>query len=85
LKSINSLPKVSEHDKITVLWDRITDQLDDIRTDIQILNEIREEGDQRFKLFETEYNLGMSKLERNHSILLKLKSDVHNDLEYLNS
>ncbi|CAD8092138.1 unnamed protein product [Paramecium sonneborni] len=65
--------------------EQLNEQLEDMKTDIQMLFEMREEMEQKFKVFEADFSVAIQNFDRNHSHVLKLKSDVFNDTEYLNN
>ncbi|CAK76774.1 unnamed protein product (macronuclear) [Paramecium tetraurelia] len=71
--------------KSLVLSEQLSEQLEDMKTDIQMLFEMREEMEQKFKVFEADFSVAIQNFDRNHSHVLKLKSDIFNDTEYLNS
>lgn len=57
--------------------------MEDLKADVQLINELREELDEKLRVFEAEFTLGMQKVEKNHSTLLKLQSDNFNNNEYI--
>ncbi|CAD8131654.1 unnamed protein product [Paramecium pentaurelia] len=71
--------------KSLVLNELLNEQLEDMKTDIQMLFEMREEMEQKFKVFEADFSVAIQNFDRNHSHVLKLKSDIFNDTEYLNN
>lgn len=46
---------------------------------------MREEFEEKFKVFEVDFSVAISNFDKNHSHVLKLKSDIFNDTEYLNN
>ncbi|CAD8167233.1 unnamed protein product [Paramecium octaurelia] len=75
----------SDNQKSMVLSEQLSEQLEDMKTDIQMLFEMREEMEQKFKVFEADFSVAIQNFDRNHSHVLKLKSDIFNDTEYLNN
>ncbi|KAM3147248.1 hypothetical protein pb186bvf_000499 [Paramecium bursaria] len=52
---------------------------------IQKLQSQLEDLIQKIDIFEQEFNLGITKFDKNNNILLKWRSDIYNDNEYLNN
>ncbi|CAD8070639.1 unnamed protein product [Paramecium primaurelia] len=68
------------------LNEELNKQLEDMKINIkQMLLEIKEDMEQQLKVYEANVSIAMQNFDKNHYHVLKLKSDIFNDTEYLNN
>ncbi|CAD8174606.1 unnamed protein product [Paramecium octaurelia] len=64
----------------------LDENLEDMKTSVkQMLLDMKDEMEQKLKEYETGYTAAMQNFDKNHYHVLKLKSDIFNDTEYLNN
>ncbi|CAK81589.1 unnamed protein product (macronuclear) [Paramecium tetraurelia] len=67
-------------------YEFLDENLEDVKASVkQILLDMKDEMEQKLKEYETSITTAMQNFDKNHYHVLKLKSDIFNDTEYLNN